>query len=80
MPATAVVGPLDPSDERYAEGPGAIEALDAWIAWAQRSRSPAFVRLSRCTREHRTTIIATIEHRLTNALVESFNTKIRLIA
>jgi transposase len=61
-------------------GPAAIEALDRWIAWAQRSRIPAFVQLARRIRRHRTTIVATISHRLTNALVESFNTKIRLIA
>lgn len=61
-------------------GPGGIEALDRWIAWAQRSQIPSFVRLARRIREHRSAIVATIEHRLTNALVESFNTKIRLIA
>lgn len=62
------------------KGPGAIEALDRWIGWAQRSRIPSFVQLARRIRAHRTAIVATIEHRLTNALVESFNTKIRLIA
>lgn len=61
-------------------GPGAIDALDRWIRWAQRSRLPSFVRLARRIRNYRTAIVATIEHRLTNALVESFNTKIRLIA
>lgn len=61
-------------------GPGAIEALDRWISWAQRFRIPSFVRLARRIRGHRPAIVATIEHRLTNALVESFNTKIRLIA
>jgi transposase len=61
-------------------GPGAIDALDCWISWAQRSRLPSFVRLARRIRDYRTAIVATIEHGLTNALVESFNTKIRLIA
>lgn len=61
-------------------GPGGIEALDRWISWAQRSRIDSFVRLARRIRSYRTQIVATIEHRLTNALVESFNTKIRLIA
>ncbi len=60
-------------------GPGAVAALDRWIAWAQRCRIPQFVRLARRIREYRSAIVATIEHRLTNALVESFNTKIRLI-
>lgn len=37
-------------------------------------------RRSRARRTPRVAIVATIEHGLTNALVESFNTKIRLIA
>ncbi len=61
-------------------GPGAVVALDRWIAWAQRSRIPSFTELARKIRNHRAAIIATIEVGLTNALVESFNTKIRLIA
>lgn len=60
-------------------GPGAVQALDRWVAWAQRSRLAPFVRLARRIREYRSAIVATIEHGLTNALVESFNTKIRLI-
>lgn len=62
------------------QGPAAVVALDRWIAWAQRCRIPAFVRLGRRIRNYRSEIVATITHRLTNALVESFNTKIRLIA
>jgi transposase len=61
-------------------GPGGIEALDRWISWAQRSRIESFVRLARRIRNYRTAIVATLEHGLTNALVESMNTKIRLIA
>lgn len=61
-------------------GPGAVDALDRWISWAQRSRIPSFVHLARRIRNHRPTIAATIEHRLTNAIVEAFNTKIRVIA
>ena len=60
-------------------GPGAVAALDRWITWAQRCRIAQFVRLARRIREYRSAIVATIEHGLTNALVESFNTKIRLI-
>lgn len=60
-------------------GPGAVAALDRWIGWAQRCRIAQFVRLARRIREYRSAIVATIEHSLTNALVESFNTKIRLI-
>jgi transposase len=55
------------------------EALDRWLAWASRSKLPAFVELARRVRRHRTQIDATLEHGLSNALVESTNTKIRLL-
>jgi transposase len=57
----------------------AIEALDRWISWARRCRLPQFVKLARSITRDRDAIIATIESRLSNALVESTNTKIRLI-
>jgi transposase len=60
-------------------GPAAIDALNQWLGWASRSRIPAFVRLARRLRDYRDPIIATLTHDLTNALIESTNTKIRLI-
>jgi transposase len=57
----------------------AIEALDRWISWARRCRLPAFVKLQQRIVRHRDAIIAAIEYGLSNALVESMNTKIRLI-
>jgi transposase len=57
----------------------AIEALDRWISWARRCRLPTFVKLQQRIVRHRDAIIAAIEHGLSNALVESMNTKIRLI-
>jgi transposase len=57
----------------------AITALDRWLSWARRSQIPAFVDLSRRIRKHRTRIEASIEHRLSNALLESVNTKLRLL-
>ena len=53
--------------------------LDAWIRWAQRCRIPAFVELGRRIRRHRGRILAAIEHGMSNGLVESVNTKIRLL-
>jgi transposase len=53
--------------------------LDAWIGWARRSRIPAFIELQRRITRHRTRILAAIEHHLSNGLVESVNTKIRLL-
>jgi len=57
----------------------AVEALDRWISWARRCRLPQFVKLAQRVVRHRDEIVAAIEHRLSNALVESMNTKIRLI-
>lgn len=57
----------------------AIDALERWISWARRSRIPAFVKLQRSIVKHRDRILAAIEHGLSNGLIESVNTKIRLI-
>jgi transposase len=55
------------------------EALDRWISWARRCRIPAFVELARKIVKHRAAIDAALEHDLSNALVESTNTKIRVL-
>jgi transposase len=55
------------------------EALDRWIAWARRSRIPPFVELQRRIVRHRAAIDAALEHRLSQGLIESTNTKIRLL-
>lgn len=57
----------------------ATEALDKWVGWARRCRIPAFVKLQKSIVKHRTAILASIEHGLSNGRVESMNTKIRLI-
>jgi transposase len=57
----------------------AVEALDRWISWARRCRIPAFVKLQKSIVKHRSRILAAIEHNLSNGLIESTNTKIRLI-
>lgn len=57
----------------------AAEALDRWISWARRCRLPAFVKLQKSVVKHRARILAAIEHNLSNGLIESTNTKIRLI-
>jgi len=53
--------------------------LDRWLAWACRSRIPAFVRLSRTIRAHRGGILAAVELGLSNSKLEGLNSKIRLI-
>lgn len=57
----------------------AVTALEKWIGWARRSRIPAFVTLQRRIVKHKASILAAIEHGLSNGRIESVNTKIRLI-
>ncbi len=57
----------------------AVTALDRWSSWARRCRIPAFVKLQKSIVKHRPRILAAIEHGLSNGLIESTNTKIRLI-
>ena len=54
-------------------------ALERWLSWARRCRIPAFVHLAKRITTIRDKIYATLEHGLSNALVESVNTKIRLL-
>ena len=60
-------------------GDEGIALLKAWLAWASRSKIAAFVELARTIRKHRAAIEAALTHGLTNARVESVNTKIRLL-
>ncbi len=61
------------------KGDAGKHALDQWIVWARRCRIPAFVKLQRAIVRHRASIDATLDHGLSNALIESTNTKIRLL-
>jgi transposase len=61
------------------KGEAGKDALDRWISWARRCRIPAFVNLQRRIVRHRATIDAALDSGLSNALVESTNTKIRLL-
>ena len=49
------------------------------MSWARRCRIPAFVKLAKSIVKHKDRILAAIEHNLSNGLIESTNTKIRLI-
>jgi len=62
-----------------AKGQAGKEALDRWLAWAQRCRISAFVELGRKIRRHRAAINASLEHGLSQGLIESTNTKIRVL-
>ncbi len=54
--------------------------LDAWLAWASRSRLAPFVRLARTIRRHRAGILAAIRLGLSNGRLEGLNSRIRLIS
>jgi len=54
--------------------------LDAWLAWATRSKLEPFVKLARTIRQHRQGILAAIRLGLTNGRLEGLNSRIRLIS
>ena len=67
---------------RYAvalKGEEGRDALEAWLSWARRCRITAFVELARKIADNRPAIEAMMDSRLSNGLVESTNTKIRLL-
>jgi transposase len=61
------------------KGQAGKDALDAWISWARRCRIPAYVDLGRKIVKHRAAIDAALDHGLSQGLIESTNTKIRLL-
>jgi transposase len=61
------------------KGEDGKHALDRWISWARRCRLPAFVALARRIVKHRAAIDAALELGLSQGLIESTNTKIRLL-
>jgi transposase len=58
----------------------APEHLDAWLAWASRSRLEPFIKLARTIRRHRDGILAAIRLGLNNGRLEGLNSRIRLIS
>jgi transposase len=54
--------------------------LDAWLAWASRSRLAPFVKLARTIRRHHAGILAAIRLGLSNGRLEGLNSRIRLIS
>ncbi len=57
----------------------ALELLEHWLTWAFRCGLEPFVAVADRIVTHIDALIATLEHRLSNALVEAINTRIRLI-
>jgi transposase len=58
----------------------AAEQLNAWLAWASRSKLKPFVKLARTIRQHRHGILAAVRLGLSNARLEGLNSKVRLIS
>jgi transposase len=58
----------------------AAERLDAWLAWASRSRLKPFVKLARTIRKHKTGVLAAIELGISNGRLEALNSKVRLLS
>ncbi|MGH9044143.1 MAG: ISL3 family transposase [Acidimicrobiales bacterium] len=57
----------------------ALTMLDEWLVWASRCRIPAFVDLGRKVKKNIAGIEAAMLNNLSNALIESTNTKLRVL-
>ena len=64
----------------YMQPKRARDALERWLAWASRSRLKPFVKAARTIRKYKEHILAYIDHRLTNGIVEGINNRLRTIA
>ena len=58
----------------------ARERLEAWLAWASRSRLKPFVKLARTIRAHKAGVLAAIELGISNGRLEALNSKVRLLS
>jgi len=58
---------------------GAMSLLDKWLSWARRCRLTPFVKLAKRITRRRKEILAAVRLRASNGLVESVNTRMRLI-
>lgn len=61
------------------KGMEATYLLDAWLAWASRSKLKPFVKVARSIRANLVGIYAALVHGLSNGRVEAMNTRIRLL-
>lgn len=58
----------------------AAERLDAWLAWASRSRLKPFIKLACTVRKHRAGVLAAVELGISNGRLEALNSKVRLLS
>ena len=64
----------------YKQPKRAERALREWLSWASRSRLKPFVKVARTIRQHLSGILGYIKDRMTNALAEGINNRLRMIA
>lgn len=64
----------------YRQPARAETAMENWLSWASRSKLKPFVKLARTIRKHKEGILAYIDERYTNGIVEGFNNRLRAIA
>jgi transposase len=62
-----------------AKGAQGRALLAGWVAWARRSRLPAFVKLARTIEHYRPPILNTLDHELSNARSEATNVHLRVL-
>ncbi len=62
-----------------AKGEEGRQLLAGWLAWAKRSRLPAFTKLAKTIEKYRPLILNTLDHGLSNARVEATNTHLRVL-
>ncbi len=61
------------------KGEEGTQALDWWLSWPRRCRIPVFVELAGRITKHRKAIDTALDHGPSQGLIESTNTKIRLL-
>jgi transposase len=58
----------------------AAERLDAWLAWASRSKLKPFIKLARTIRKHKQGVLAAVQLGISNGRLEALNSRVRLIS
>jgi transposase len=56
------------------------ERLEAWLAWASRSRLKAFVKVARTIRQHAAGMLATFRLGISNGRLDALHSSVRLIS
>ena len=63
----------------YRQPKRARRALDEWLAWAFRCRLRPMIKAARTIKKHKEDILRYVKARLTNGIVEGFNTRTRMV-